>query len=102
MGNTTDKAGVMLFEANTNFVKGTPKNITIDVGNSGTSDANVVAIYIGPSESSMTSQGISSTTVSAGGITSFTIQYTWSAGKTYYFKVAPSSGQPLTFSGTAP
>ncbi len=103
MGNTTDKAGVMLYEANTNFVNGTTKSVTIDIGNSGTSDATVIAIYAGASESSMSSQTITSNKVAAGGVSSFSVPFsTWSTGVTYYFKVVPSSGQPLTFTAKAP
>ena len=49
MGNTTQQAGVMLYKANVNFGSGTPKNITLDIGNSGTSDTQLVKVYIGTS-----------------------------------------------------
>jgi flagellin-like protein len=103
MGNTTDKAGVMLYEANTNFVSTPSKSVTIDIGNSGTSDATVIAIYAGNSATSMTSQTITSHEVTAGGFYSFSVPFsTWASGTTYYFKVVPSSGQPLTFTAKAP
>ncbi len=106
MGNTTDKAGVMLYEANTRFYTNSQgaKTIDINVGNSGTSDAVVKAIYIGTASANMASQTIPSQAVSAGGAsTTFTVAYTtWVSGTTYYFKVVPSSGSPLTFDVRAP
>lgn len=103
MGNTTDKAGVMLYQANVNFVNGSPKRIVVDVGNSGTSATDVIAIYVGTSASSMSSQTITKHSVTPGSIYSFSVPYSsWSSGNTYYFKVVASSGQPLTFSQKAP
>ena len=102
MGNTTDKAGVMLYEANVNFV--TAGSIKIDIGNSGTSDATIKAIYVGQSATAMSNMtGIASTTVTAGGSPqSFTVTYNWQAGNQTYFKVVPSTGNPLTFNEKAP
>ena len=115
MGNTTDKAGVMLYQANVNYVAtGTPKNITVDIGNSGTSSAQIVSVYAGTSSSSMQLCTLTSNlTYAAGfsqsiapsGITSFNVTVSsagWSSGQMYYFKVVPSSGTPLTFNEKAP
>lgn len=104
MGNTTDKAGVMLYEANVNFQTGNPNTIVVDVGNSGTSDAHVVSIYVGNSSATMQSYSFTGAkTIAADKSQSFTISSTdfgtngnWAAN-TYYFKVVVSSGSPLTF-----
>jgi flagellin-like protein len=103
--STTDKAGVMLYEANVNYVSS--GNVTIDIGNSGTSDATIIAVYAGTSDSSMESYtptyvGSYTSTVSAGGITRFYITLEYSDNTQYYFRVVPSSGTALTFNEKAP
>jgi P pilus assembly chaperone PapD len=100
--STTDKAGVMLYEVNTSF-DDTANTITIDVGNSGTSDANVIAIYAGNSSTTLTSQTITSHTVTAGSYYTFTLSNMgWNSSSTVYFKVVPASGTPITFEHKAP
>ena len=107
MGNTTDKAGVMLYEANVNFIT-SPNSTAIDIGNSGTTAASIISVYAGRSESAMTPYAVTytsgySATVSANAITRFTLtSFTWNNTATFYFKVVPSSGNPLTFSQKAP
>jgi flagellin-like protein len=104
IGNTTDKAGVMPYKANVNFETGS--KITIDIGNSGTSNTQILQVYVGTSATS--AQNITTTpdapiTLNAGSIVSFSVSYDWSAGKTYYFKVVTAAGQPsLTFQEQAP
>jgi archaeal type IV pilus assembly protein PilA len=104
MNNTTEKAGVMLYEANVNFRTG--NTITIDVGNSGTSNTQVLQAYFGTSSSSMSAQTTTPTTpitLNAGGIASFNITSTWVSGTTYYFRVVPTAGQQsLEFQERAP
>ena len=103
MGNTTDKAGVMLYQANVNFVNSSPKRIAVDIGNSGTSAADVIAVYVGTSSTALTSQTITKTSVTPGSISSISVPYSsWASGTTYYFKVVASSGQPVTFNAKAP
>ena len=107
MSNTTGQAGVIPYKANVNFVDNAGvKSITIDIGNSGTSNTQIVAVYIGTSET--TTQGVTTTPATpialyAGTIESFDAAYTWSAGETYYFRVVPEVGQlALTFQEQAP
>jgi len=107
MGSTTEQAGVMLYKANVNFRTGGTV-ITIDIGNSGTSDTTIVMVYAGTSATAMSSKtptyesGYSST-LAGGAITSFNITQTWTSGTNYYFKVVPSAGQQaLTFDAKAP
>jgi flagellin-like protein len=105
MGTTTQQAGFIPYKANVNFVSGTPKNITIDIGNSGTSSGQVVQVYIGTSATTTTSQTTDPATpitIAAGTIESFNVTYPWEDGETYYFKVVPSSGAALSFTEQAP
>jgi flagellin-like protein len=103
--STTEKAGVLLYEANVNYVSS--GNVTIDIGNSGTSDAKIITVYAGASESSMQSYtpnyvGTYTSTVTAGGITRFYITLSYSTSTQYYFRVVPSSGTALTFNQKSP
>lgn len=101
--DSASNVDVVLYEANVNFLNGTTKSITVDVGNSGTSSAKIIAIYVGNSSTALVSQNIESHLVSAGSIYSFNVPYdNWVSGKTYYFKVVSSSGEPLTFSHEVP
>jgi flagellin-like protein len=105
MGNTTQQAGVTLYKANVNFGSGTPKNITLDIGNSGTSDTQLVKVYIGTSDATAQSYTFTPSPVSfaAGSIQSFAVTFDWTTGITYYFKVVPAAGQQaLTFQAKAP
>ncbi|MCW4025526.1 MAG: hypothetical protein NWF01_10915 [Candidatus Bathyarchaeota archaeon] len=104
MGNTTDQAGILLYEANVSF-SGTD-TIIIDVGNSGTSAATISAVYAGTSSSNMAAvtpsyNDGSSSTVNAGSTSSFNVTMSWTANNVYYFKVVTTSGQPLQFSQKA-
>lgn len=102
MGTATQQAGVLPYKANVNFASGTPKNITIDIGNSGTSNGQIVQVYIGTSATELESKITTPISLAAGAITSFNVTYPWSAGETYYFKVVPNSGAALTFQEQAP
>ena len=110
MGNTTDKAGVTLNIANTNFASGTPKNITIDIINSGTTNAQIASVYVGQgSDSNMTLftptfNGAYTNAVNQNAMTSFNVTITggWTSATMYYFKVVPTSGNALMFNERAP
>jgi hypothetical protein len=88
--NTAEQAGVFLYMANVAF---TPKGITVDIGNSGTSNAKIFAIYVGPTQSSMESVPIEPVQVATGQIVSLNLSYVWTEGITYHFKVTSTSGQ---------
>jgi flagellin-like protein len=97
MGSTTQQAGFMPYKANVAFSTGT---ITIDIGNSGTSSGQIVQVYIGESASNMTSKTTTPATpitIAPSDVESFTVSYTWTSGKTYYFRVVPNSGAALEF-----
>lgn len=103
MSNTTDQAGAMIYKANVNFKD--DDTITIDIGNSGTSNTEILQVYIGTSESTLTNQRTNPATpitVNKGAITSFDVTFTWTEGVTYYFKVVPESGTTYTWQEQAP
>jgi flagellin-like protein len=107
MTSTTGQAGVLPYKANVNFADNAGvKSITIDIGNSGTSNTQIVAVYIGTSESTteaVTTSPATPIALNAGTIESFDVTYTWTAGETYYFRVVPEVGQlALTFQEQAP
>jgi len=106
MGSATQQAGFMPYKANVNFDNSTgTEKIIIDVGNSGTSNGQIVQVYIGTSATATQSQTTTPSTpisLTAGDIVSFNVTYAWSAGETYYFKVVPNSGAALSFTEQAP
>lgn len=102
MSSAGHQAGVMLYEANVRFYNG--NKIDIDVGNSGTSDAEIIRVYVGDSpanlENKNTTQGLPIPLL-AGDVVTLTVEYTWESGKTYYFRIVPRAGAPLEFSKKA-
>ncbi len=99
--HTAQQAGVFLYTANVAFK---PDNIiTIDVGNSGTSDAEILGVYVGVARSSLESRPLNSPVpVEAGEIASFNITYEWEAQAIYQFKIVSTAGQQaLTFQAQA-
>lgn len=105
MGSTTQNAGFIPYKANVNFIDGTSKKITIDIGNSGTASGQILQVYIGTSASTATSQTTDPPTpipVAADSIASFNVTYAWTAGETYYFKIVPDSGATYSFQEQAP
>jgi flagellin-like protein len=106
MNALTEQAGVSLnYEA-----MSWPTNATIKlyVSNTGTSDATIDRVYIGTSSSnldrqmSLTYEPLNGAVAAYGGLVSVTIDYSWSTGTTYYFKVVPKVGPPLEFNIRAP
>jgi flagellin-like protein len=103
MSSAGHQAGVMLYEANVRFYNdnGT-KKIDIDVGNSGTSDTEIIKIYIGTSQSNLTDATPSNLPkLHAGTVVTITSNYSWTSGNTYYFRIVPKAGAPLEFSKKA-
>jgi flagellin-like protein len=97
MTSAGTQAGVILYKANVRFYdqNGT-KKIDIDVGNSGTSDTQIIQVYIGTSSATLKEAPTSPTlpvSLAAGKIVRLTVNYNWTAGATYYFKIIPSAGQ---------
>jgi flagellin-like protein len=102
MTHTTGQAGVVLYPANVNFHSvGSAKAIDIDIGNSGTSDTNIIQFYVGLSPSTLQNVTIAPVLVNAGTVQRITVNYNWTSGVIYYFKVIASSGQSLPWSQQA-
>ncbi len=102
MSSAGHRAGVMLYEANVRFYDN-GKKIDIDIGNSGTSDTEILKVYVGTSQSNLqdvTTSGLQKP-LPAGEVVSITLNYTWTNGTTYYFKIVPRAGAPLEFSKKA-
>jgi hypothetical protein len=97
------QAGVILYKANTNFYSqtGTLK-IDVDIGNSGTSDTQLTTLYVGASTTSLLNQTITPVPLAAGTVARITIDYNWTKGVTYYFKVLSSTGQTIDWPEQAP
>jgi len=97
------QAGVMLYEANVRFYDNGSK-IDIEVGNSGTSDTEIIRVYVGDSQANLTSVTTSPSLpipLPAGDVVKLTIEHDWKSGSTYYFKIVPKAGAPLEFSKNA-
>jgi flagellin-like protein len=104
MSNAGQQAGVMIYKANTNFYA-TGTKIDIDIGNSGTSNTEIIKIYVGTTQGNRTEQTPTQTlpiSLAASAVARITVNYSWTAGNTYYFKVLTSTGQSLEFPEQAP
>jgi len=106
MSSAGQQAGVILYKANINFYTdaGTEK-INIDVGNSGTSETEIIKVYIGTAKGNVTEQSTTPSTpipLSGNSIKTITVSYDWSSGATYYFKIVSSAGQSIEFPEQAP
>jgi flagellin-like protein len=103
MNNAGRQAGVMLYKANVNFYnQSTTWKIDIDVGNSGTSDTQLTTLYVGTSTTSLLNQTITPVPLAAGKVARITIDYNWTKGATYYFKVLSLTGQTFDWPEQAP
>ena len=106
MSNAGQQAGVMVYKANVNFYgTGSATKIDIDIGNSGTSNTQIIKIYVGISQANRTEQTPTQTlpiSLAANAVARITVSYAWTAGNTYYFKVLTSTGQSLEFPEQAP
>jgi flagellin-like protein len=98
MTSIGNQAGVRMYEVGVNFynVSGVDK-IDVDVGNSGTSDTQIIGLYVGTSSSYMQDQNITALPLLAGNTQTITVDYNWTVGTSYYFKVVSSSGQVLSW-----
>lgn len=102
MNNAGRQAGVILYKANVNFYNQSAIwKIDVDVGNSGTSDTQLTTLYVGTSTTSLLNQTITPVPLAAGKVARITIDYNWTKGVTYYFKVFSSTGQTFDWPETA-
>jgi flagellin-like protein len=105
MTSAGQQAGVRLFKLNVNFYTQDSTKIDIDVGNSGTSDTQIILLYAGTSSTTLQNQTTTPTlpaALRAGSTQRITINYNWTSGVTYYFKVVSSAGQTLEWPEQAP
>jgi flagellin-like protein len=105
MTGAGQQAGVRLFKLNVNFYTQNGTKIDIDVGNSGTSDTQIILFYAGTSSTTLQNQTTTPTlpaALRASSTQRITINYNWTSGVTYYFKVVSSAGQTLEWPEQAP
>jgi flagellin-like protein len=107
MSSAGQQAGVILYKANVRFYDSSgTKKIDIDIGNSGTSNTQILVLYVGTTSTALQNQTATPSlpvSLTAGNIVRLTVTYTWTAGTTYYFKIIPSAGQQsLSFQEQAP
>jgi len=99
MSSAGQQAGVMLYKANVNFY-GSGTKIDIDTGNSGTSGTQIIQVYIGATTATLQNQTTTPSlpvTLAANSIARVTVDYNWTAGVTYHFKIVCSAGQTIEF-----
>jgi hypothetical protein len=100
------QAGVRLYKANVSWDQDTHSKIYIDIGNSGTSDTQIILVYVGTSPSNLqnfTSPSFPLACNAGAAPVTININYNWTAAATYYFKVLSSSGQYIdTWAEQAP
>jgi flagellin-like protein len=105
MSNAGRQAGVRLYKANVSWDQDHSR-IYIDIGNSGTSDTQIILVYVGTSPSNLqnyTSPSFPLACNAGATPATITVNHDWTAGATYYFKVLSSSGQYIdTWAEQAP
>ena len=107
MSSAGQQAGVILFKSNVRFYTdvGT-KKIDIDIGNSGTSNTQLIQVYVGTSPTALqnktTTPPLPIPLAGNAAIARATVNYNWTAGATCYFKIVSSAGQTLDFHEQAP
>jgi flagellin-like protein len=95
MNNANQQAGVMLRKLNVNFYNTTGvKKIDIDITNAGTEDTQIIRLYIGTSSATLQNQNITAIDLAHGVVQTITVNYNWTVGAAYYFKVS-AKGQDL-------
>jgi len=80
-----------------------PGNITIYVRNTGTSDAEIDAVYINSEPQSAVVYDPATKIVEKDGETiTIVVTKSWTSGARYYFQISPKLGEPLSFEETSP
>ena len=104
-GSTTEQAGVFLRKDAVYWQTG---NVTIYVRNTGISNAEIGAVYVGTSSGNLEEQTATydptTKIVEKEGSTTLRIYitYAWTTKATYHFRIAPKVGESLYFEETAP
>jgi flagellin-like protein len=105
--STTNQAGAILTVENVRFYTDSSTDyVEVTLRNSGTADAKIVEVYAGTSSTALIPQSSviydpTTKMVSEGSSLSVTIQYDWTEGTRYHFKMATEAGQTLPFSELA-
>ncbi len=104
-GSTTNQAGIMLRKDAVYWQLG---NVTLYIRNTGISDAEVSAVYMGETAESLEEQTptydppTKLVEKEGGSILEIYVTYPWTSGTTYHFRVAPTVGESLYFQVAAP
>ena len=103
MSNAGHQAGVIIYRGNTSFynVSGTFK-ISVDIGDSGTQDTTLIALYVGTSTSTLVNQTMTPVHVTPSQLGTITINYNWTYSVIYYFRTLTSSGLSYDWTDQAP
>jgi hypothetical protein len=95
------RAGIILYEVNVRFYDDNKtKKIDIDIGNVGTENTEIIKVYVGTSTANLIEQTPTQAlplSLPANSIVRITINYSWTAGTTYYIEIVSSAGQKLEF-----
>lgn len=105
MSSAGQQAGVILYKENV-YWNSTEKKTYITIGDSGTSDAKIVRLYLGTSQNNMinvtaaTNIGTGKMLTAKSVITIVlswpnSVANSWNAGDYYYFKIVSETGQEL-------
>ena len=98
MTNIGNQAGVRMYEVGVNFYNASNVDmIDVVVGNSGTSNTQIIGLYVGTSSSYMQDMNITALPLPASNTQTITVDYNWTVGTSYYFKVVSSSGQIVSW-----
>ena len=107
-GSTTNQAGAILTVENIRFYTNSTGTdyVEVVIRNAGTADAKIAEVYAGSSSSDLTTQNSltynpPTRMVNGGSSLSINIQYAWTEGTRYYFKIATEAGQTLPFNELA-
>jgi flagellin-like protein len=98
--------GAMLYKArNVKFYDNGTRSIDIEVGNNGTSDTQILQVYVGTSYSNMyiqrTTPPLPIPVMTGTSPVKITVEYDWTVGSTYFFRIVPRNGQLIEWSEQA-
>ena len=99
--STSEQAGIILKkDANCLWKSG---NVTVYVRNTGTSDAEIDAVYINEApQTAVTYDPPSKIVAKDGGLITIAITFSWSPNTEYRFQISPKVGEPLSFTERSP
>ena len=95
---------VRLYKAQVNFYQNGTM-VDIDIGNSGSTSTTIIKVYVGTSETNMPEQTPTQTLprpLPGKDIVTITLNYNWTKGQTYYFKIISPDQTLPSWSEQAP